>query len=98
VIRCELCRQRFGGQFVYDRHIDRRRDRCRTSEELRRRGLRRDRRGVWHQQPPTGQRRLRLWPSQGSRTVEDRGKVKVDAGALSTASDGTPQQPNRGSA
>lgn len=98
MIRCELCRQRFGGQFVYDRHIDRRGDRCRTPGELRLRGLRRDRRAVWHQAPPTGQRRLRLWPSQGSRALEERLKVKADAGARSRRSGGTPQQNSRGSA
>lgn len=49
---CTSCGRVFGGTFAYDRHLDRRADRCRNSREMRARGLQlRD--GVWHRADPT---------------------------------------------
>ena len=91
-LRCEECRRRFGGQFVYDRHLSRREDRCRTPRELRLRGLVR-RWGVWHQPRPTFQSRLPGLSRRGSREVEKGAPVSVAEEALSAAPDVTPQQP-----
>jgi hypothetical protein len=91
-LRCEECGQRFGGQFIYDRHLDRRNDRCRTPEELRLRGMKRDRRRVWHREAPTGQRTLPGILPRGSRTLEDRRMVQGATTGPYVALEGPPQQ------
>lgn len=52
---CPDCRRKFGGVFAYDRHADRKHDRCRTDDELKVRGLHRDKHHVWHRKSPVGQ-------------------------------------------
>lgn len=76
---CPLCRRTFGGEFAYSRHVDRRRDRCRTKRELTRRGLHEDAAGVWRQAAPFGGKgipRQMVLPGlkarTGSRTLETR--------------------------
>jgi hypothetical protein len=63
---CDLCGRRFGGTFGFDRHLDRRKDRCRADRELRARGLRRREDGVWVQ-TSSFFRQLRLWREKSGR-------------------------------
>jgi hypothetical protein len=92
VIRCEECGQRFGGQVVFDRHRSRRLDRCLSAVELRLRGLHRDRRRVWHQPRPDGQKRLPGIARAGSRTIEDRIAASGAGEPVSERESETPKQ------
>jgi hypothetical protein len=92
ILRCEECGQRFGGQFAYDRHIDRRNDRCRGAAELHLRGMKRDRRRVWHRLAPTGQRTLPGILPRGSRTLENRRLVEGATSGPNVALEAPPQQ------
>lgn len=71
---CDLCGRSFGGTFAYERHLDRRRDRCRNVYELRQRGLELlD--GVWRRRPPfPSQPQLEGMPRRGAVIAQDSGK------------------------
>lgn len=47
---CPRCERRFGGTAAYDRHVDRRRDRCKTDAHLRRLGIAPDADGIYRRQ------------------------------------------------
>lgn len=77
---CPECRRLFGGVAAYDRHFDRRRDRCKTDAHLRRLGIWPDEDGVWRReqidrQPPLFDKRS--IPRVAKRTR--RAKALADA-------------------
>lgn len=58
MIRCQDCRRKFGGSFGYKLGHPVTLDRCRSDEELRARGMHRNRRGVWVRRRPSFQGQL----------------------------------------
>lgn len=77
---CPSCGRRFGGTRAYDKHLDRRRDRCKTDAHLRRLGIVPDAEGIYRRAPIDTQPPL-IDKRRVSRTPQRTGRAKalVDA-------------------
>lgn len=72
---CPVCGRRFGGTSAYDRHVDRRRDRCKSVADLRRLGIVANAAGVF----------VRSYHGVGrrARELEERDRGQLALGAVS---------------